>query len=371
MIRKDPPAGGAGAVVKRARSSTPSNEQQIVISASNNQREQGLVRTVQRTSGLEAPIVSLSGAHGGEILSCRFDPTGQNIAAVSADRTISLWRTYPPNTNYGHIVNVHKAPITDLQWSLLSTSLYTVGADGNLCISDVTTGQRVKRIKAHRGVINSIDRVATAGTELLVTGGDDGFVRVWDVGSDGQGDDAKEPVKEWEIGHPVTAVCWSADAAQVYVAGLDNCIHAYDLRSGERLSSLKGHVDSPVSLSISPGQGNYILSPSLSSVTLIHDIRPFSSHPHRIYRQLQGAPAGFENVLSRAAWSKNDGGKRVAVGGADRCVTVWDVESGKILYKLPGHKGTVTCVDFHPREPIILTGSKDGTMLLGEIDPNI
>lgn len=54
----------------------------------------------------------------------------------------------------------------------------------------------------------------------------------------------------------------------------------------------------------------------------------------RIYRQLHGAPAGFENALSRGAWSKYDGGKKVAVGGADRAVTVWDVESGRILYKV-------------------------------------
>ncbi|KAG8942199.1 hypothetical protein FRC03_003534, partial [Tulasnella sp. 419] len=308
-----------------------------------------------------------------------------NIAAASADRSVSLWRTYPPNTNYGLLPNLHKAPIIDLQWSLLSPHLYTIGADGCICISDVTTGERVKRIKAaHRGVINSVDRIATAGTELIVTGGDDGFVRVWDVGGD---DISNEPVKEIKLGYPITAVAWSTDAAQIYVGGLDNCIHAYDMRTTERLHTLGGHTDTPVSIVVSPGPGNYIISPSLSSNTLIHDIRPFSPHPNRrvntfrcglfkclplfcnrIYRQLHGAPAGFENTLSKAAWSKYDGGKRVAVGGADRAVTVWEVESGRILYKLPGHKGTVTCVDFHPKEPIVLTGSKDGTMLLGEID---
>ena len=82
-----------------------------------------------------------------------------------------------------------------------------------------------------------------------------------------------------------------------------------------------------------------------------------------------GAPAGFENTLLRGAWSKDDDGRRVAVGGADRTVCIWEVESGKVLYKvrigrtlylstfscpvqLPGHKGTVTSVDFHPKEPI-------------------
>ena len=47
-----------------------------------------------------------------------------------------------------------------------------------------------------------------------------------------------------------------------------------------------------------------------------------------------GAPAGFENTLLRGAWSKDDSGRRVGVGGADRTVCIWDVESGKVLYKV-------------------------------------
>ena len=130
-----------------------------------------------------------------------------------------------------------------------------------------------------------------------------------------------------------------------------------------------GHTDTPTSLALSPN-GSFLLSPSLSSQTIIHDVRPFSPSPSRVHRVLHGAPAGFENTLLRGAWSREDGGQRVAVGGADRMVCVWSVESSKILYKvnfpcricrstkaysrvqLPGHKGTVTSVDFHPKEPI-------------------
>lgn len=49
-----------------------------------------------------------------------------------------------------------------------------------------------------------------------------------------------------------------------------------------------------------------------------------------------GSPAGFENTLLRGAWSVEDNGRRVAVGGADRTVCIWDVESGKVLYKVRG-----------------------------------
>ena len=57
-------------------------------------------------------------------------------------------------------------------------------------------------------------------------------------------------------------------------------------------------------------------------------------------------------MLIKCRWSKTDGGARVACGGGDRTVTVWEVETGKILYKLGGHKGSVGAVDWHPREPI-------------------
>ncbi|OCH94548.1 WD40 repeat-like protein [Obba rivulosa] len=361
-----PPPGGA--LVKRARSSPEPATNQIVISSSNDERQQALIRTVKRTSSLEAPIISLSGAHGAEILSCRFDPTGQNIAACSADRSVSLWRTYAPNTNYGQLASLHKAPILDLQWSLCAPLLYTVSADHALSVSDLTTGQRVRRLRAHRGIINSLDRTMAggAGVELVVTGSDDGTVRVWEGGDEGP----KTPVSVFEIGCPVTAVCWSADGQNIYAGALDNEIHVLDLRKNEQVYSLMGHTDTPTSLSLSPN-GNYLLSPSFSSQTIIHDVRPFSPSPARVHRTLMGAPAGFENTLLRGAWSKDDGGRRVAVGGADRTVCIWDVESGKVLYKLPGHKGTVTAVDFHPKEPIILTGSKDATMLVGEIEPSI
>lgn len=52
----------SSAVVKRSKPSD-SNTQQLVISSAGDDKSKGLVRTVKRTSNLEAPIISLSGAH--------------------------------------------------------------------------------------------------------------------------------------------------------------------------------------------------------------------------------------------------------------------------------------------------------------------
>lgn len=364
MSKRPASPDGVQALTKRARGNSPPTKQ-IAISVPANSREQALVRTVKRTSALESPIVALTGGHTAEVLSARFDPTGQNLAACSTDRSVSLWRTYAPSNNYGQLSNLHKTAITDLQWSSISPILYTVSADKTIVMSDLTTGERVKRLRGHSGIINAISTTTAGGSgiELLATAADDGTVKVWEGGDEG----SKHCVADWQLGCPVTAVCWGPDGNSVYIGALDNLIHVYDLRKGEEVTILGGHTDTPTSLSLSP-DGSYIMSPSLSSQTIIHDIRPFSPSPTRIHRTLLGAPAGFENALLRGAWSRTDNGSRVAVGGADRTVTIWDVETTKIQYKLPGHKGTVTCADFHPKEPIILTGSKDSTLLLGELE---
>lgn len=91
----------------------------------------------------------------------------------------------------------------------------------------------------------------------------------------------------------------------------------------------------------------------------------------------------LQNML-RCAWSPD--GSKVAAGSSDRFVYVWDTTSRRILYKLPGHNGSVNDLDFHPKEPIsmlyflscphnpinlffsVLSASSDKTIYLGEID---
>ena len=111
---------------------------------------------------------------------------------------LALWRTYSPNDNYGLLSNIHKAPILDVQWSLFSQVLYTVSADQALNVTDLTTGQRLRRLRSHRGIINSLDRTMAggAGVELVATGADDGTVRIWEGGDEGP----KAPVSVFEIG---------------------------------------------------------------------------------------------------------------------------------------------------------------------------
>ena len=79
MSKRGTSPPGDGQLVKRSRSNTPPRTQ-LVISSSGDDRQKGLIRTVKRTSNLEAPIISLSGAHS---------VSGVNVRALLGDSRIS------------------------------------------------------------------------------------------------------------------------------------------------------------------------------------------------------------------------------------------------------------------------------------------
>jgi Prp8 binding protein len=77
------------------------------------------------------------------------------------------------------------------------------------------------------------------------------------------------------------------------------------------------------------------------------DIRPFAPTERQI-KVYDGAYAGLEKNFIRASWDPT--GKKIISGSSDRTVVVWEVSSGKILYKLPGHKGCVNDARFSPAD---------------------
>jgi Prp8 binding protein len=85
----------------------------------------------------------------------------------------------------------------------------------------------------------------------------------------------------------------------------------------------------------------------------------------RCVKIFQGVQHNFEKNLLKCSWSPD--GSKVSAGSADRCVYIWDTTTRNLLYKLPGHHGSVNEVDFHPTEPIIASGSSDKNIFLGEL----
>ena len=129
---------------------------------------------------------------------------------------------------------------------------------------------------------------------------------------------------------------------------------------------MKGHHETITNLCLSP-DGNFLLSNAMDNTVRIWDVKPFVSAETRETLVLRGAMHNYESNLLKCSWSPD--GKRVAAGSSDKFVYVWNASESSLLYKLPGHKGSVNEVVFHPdvQEPIIASCSSDRTIFLGEI----
>ena len=252
--------------------------------------------------------------------------------------------------------------------------------------TDVATGERTRKIRAHHGIINTLDRTmgGGAGIELVATGSDDGTVKIWEGGHEA----SKQSVATFELGCPVTAVCWSADGSNLYIGALDNEIHVRIYLPVVHTVAILTEKNSRSTTSVSKQRYQrypvtqtpplQLRSPpmGLSSFPLRSRHKPSSTmlghslHLRHVYTEyLQVHP-----LVSRIHCSKEPGAKTMVdnvsllealtgqlpfgMSRVQRFCTRFGLSPLHLVKRftftsqLPGHKGTVTSVDFHPKEPV-------------------
>ena len=253
----------------------------------------------------------------------------------STDRLLVLWRTSGQCDNYG-ILTGHKGAILDLHWSRDSRVIFSASADMTIASWDLETGLRIRRHIGHEEVINCLD-VSRRGEEILISGSDDGYISIWDPRQ-------KQAVDYVETEFPITSIAVAEAGNELYSGGIDNNIKVWDMRKKAVVYNMMGHADTVTSLEVSP-DAQVLLSNSHDGTVKTWDIRPFAP-TDRHMRTFDGAPLGLDKNLIRASW--DTAGDRIAAGSGDRSVVVWDARTSKLLYKLPGHKGSVNDVRFAP-----------------------
>ena len=357
MSREKRPANeafGTSQLVKRTKSDANLGGSSAVAVVNGSSANGALIQAGSRASALQSPVMELTG-HSGEVFAARFDPTGQCIASGSMDRSILLWRSSDTCENYG-ILTGHKQAVLDLHWSRDSKVLFSASADMYLASWDVETGERIRRHPGHEEVINCMD-VSKRGEEVLVSGSDDGYIGIWDTRT-------KDAVTFIQTDFPITAICLAEAGNELFTGGIDNDIKVWDLRKQAVTYTLIGHTDTVTSLQMSP-DNQTLLSNAHDSTVRTWDVRPFAPADRRI-QTYDGAPTGQERNLLKASWDFK--GEKIAAGSGDQSVAVWETRTGKLLHKLPGHRGAVNDVRFHPLgEPILVSASSDRKVMVGEL----
>lgn len=250
----------------------------------------------------------------------------------------------------------HSGSISEAHFSTDGSTVYSCATDKTVSIWDVPSSQRIRKLKGHTGFVNSI-RCTRRGNQTLASASDDCTIKIWDPRK-------RNAVHTLDNKYQVTAVCFNDTGEYIISGGIDNDVKVWDMRQNELLYTLRGHSDTITGVTLSP-DGSYVLTNAMDNTLRIWDIRPYAP-AERCIQVFLGHQHNFEKNLLRCSWSPD--GSRVSAGSSDRYVYVWDVSTGRILYKLPGHNGSVNDIDFHPTEPILLSGSSDKNLYLGEID---
>ena len=289
-----------------------------------------------------------------------------------------MWNVYGECENYAVINSAHAGAIIQLVYNDDGRHFYTASTDKTVGVFDSQTCQRIKRLKGHTLYVNSC-HPARRGPPLIVSGSDDCTVRVWDQRY-------RSSVVNMNAIYQVTAVSFGDNSDQVISAGIDNSLKVWDTRKPEKpILEMTGHNDTVTGMALSPC-GSFVLTNAMDNTLRVWDVRPFATG-ERCTKIFTGHQHNFEKVckhffvvmhlasvknifssqnLLHCAWSPD--GELVSAGSADRFVYIWDTNTRKIMYKLPGHLGSVNDVDFHKVEPIILSASSDKQIYLGEFD---
>jgi Prp8 binding protein len=359
---------------KRARAMTS-----IVVADDEKRRDQEEVMEVEpgRTSRLAAPTMKLTG-HSGEVYAARFSPTGELLASCAHDKDVFLWEVFTPECRNTLVLKGHTAPVLDVAWTCNGGGhLASASADKHVLLFDVEAGDRERKFAGHRAIVNAVC-TSRRSVSVVASGSNDRTARVWDARAGSR----ERPLT---IAHPfqVTSVALSTDDTTLFTGSIDNDIRAWDLRMvvaatdddeedgtagsiGVKLKmTLEGHKDSVTGISLS-NDGNFLLSNAMDNALRVWDVRPyFRGATTRCVKVLGGHVHTFEKTLLRCAWSRDN--QLVAAGSGDGFVNIWSTTSRQILYKLPGHAGSVNDVQFHPIDPVIASCGADKAIFLGEI----
>jgi len=310
-----------------------------------------------RTSSLSAPIICLEGAHSDELYCGKFHPKGTAFVSSGADRNLCFWAIFGRMENYHTIHTAMNGAIINLDFDKKDGDHFVVASTDHFGgYFDMHKGVRVRKLIGHESILNDAC-FARKDVNMAATVADDSTVRLWDVRK-------KNPTQKFQFRYQQTAVCFAEGDNQLFVGGIDNDIKVYDRRTNSIAYQLIGHGDTITGLALSP-DGTTLASNAMDSTIRLWDVRPYCKAPTRMLRVLKGHEHSFEKNLIKVAWTPD--GRRIGSGSADSYAYCWEAKSAALLYKLPGHKGSVNDVQFHPVEPIISSVSNDSQIYLGEI----
>jgi WD40 repeat protein len=159
------------------------------------------------------------------------------------------------------------------------------------------------------------------------------------------------------------SVVFSPDGRRILSGSRDRTMILWDRETGREICRFKEHGGWIQSVAISP-DGRRALSGSQDAIIRLWDlesgdlIREFRGHTEGVF-SVAFSPDG------RLAYSTSGGFLRGGwEDGRDAAIRVWDVETGREVRRLEGHRGIVRSMAVSPDGRRVLSGGRDGAVIL-------